>query len=101
MKILGYLIVIILCIAFAVIGLFNNGAVTLDYIWDKQTLPLVVVMLICFLFGALMMLVLFGAQTFFWRQRARALEHLMARERKEAEKAAIQAEFHADRETAA
>jgi len=48
-----------------------------------------------------MMLVLFGAQTFFWRQRARALEHLMARERKEAEKAAIQAEFHADRETAA
>ena len=92
MKFLNYLIVIILCIAFAVIGLFNNGAVTLDYIWDKQTLPLVVVMLICFLFGA---------QTFFWRQRARALEHLMARERKEAEKAAIQAEFHADRETAA
>ena len=101
MKFLNYLIVIILCIAFAVIGLFNNGAVTLDYIWDKQTLPLVVVMLICFLFGALMMLVLFGARTFFWRQRARALEHLMARERKEAEKAAIQAEFHADRETAA
>ena len=88
MKFLNYLIVIILCIAFAVIGLFNNGAVTLDYIWDKQTLPL-------------MMLVLFGAQTFFWRQRARALEHLMARERKEAEMAAIQAEFHADRETAA
>ena len=101
MKFLNYLIVIILCIAFAVIGLFNNGAVTLDYIWDKQTLPLVVVMLICFLFGALMMLVLFGAQTFVWRQRARAREHLMARERKEAEKAAIQAEFHADRETAA
>ena len=100
MKILGYLIVIILCTAFAVIGLFNNGAVTLDYIWDKQTLPLVVVMLICFLFGALMMLVLFGAQTFFWRQRARALEQLMARERKEAERAAIQAEFHADQKTA-
>ena len=60
MKFLNYLIVIILCIAFAVIGLFNNGAVTLDYIWDKQTIPLVVVMLILFRFGALVAVVLFG-----------------------------------------
>ena len=100
MKYLNYLIVIILCIAFAVIGLFNNGAVTLNYILGTQTLPLVAVMLICFLFGALLMLVLFGTKAFFWRQRARTLEHLMARERKEAEKAAIQAEFHADQKTA-
>ena len=100
MKYLNYLIVIILCIAFAVMGLFNNGAVTLNYILGTQTLPLVAVMLICFLFGALLMLVLFGTTAFFWRQRARTLEHLMARERKEAEKAAIQAEFHADQKTA-
>ena len=100
MKLLGYLIVIVLCIVFAVIGLFNSGAVTLNYIWDTQTLPLVVVMLICFVFGALMMLLLFGAQSFYWRRRAIALEHLMAREREEAARAAIQAEFHADQKTA-
>ena len=51
-------------------------------------------------FLALLMLVLFGTKAFFWRQRACTLEHLMARERKEAEKAAIQAEFHADQKTA-
>ena len=36
MKFLNYLIVIILCIAFAVIGLFNNGAVTLDYMTSRR-----------------------------------------------------------------
>ncbi|MDO4642472.1 MAG: LapA family protein [Cardiobacteriaceae bacterium] len=99
MKLLNYLIVAVLCIIFGVVGLLNSGSVAFNYIWATQTMPLVMVMLICFILGALMILVLFGTQSLYWRQRAKSLQNQIERERREAERAEIRAEFHADQKT--
>ena len=95
MKWLGYLITIILCVAFAAIGLLNSGKVSVNYIVGSIDLPLV-----AFLFGALMILVLFGFKAFYWKQRAKSLQYRLEQDHAAAEKAAIQAQFHADQKAA-
>ncbi|WP_298048668.1 LapA family protein [uncultured Cardiobacterium sp.] len=100
MKWLGYLITIILCVAFAAIGLLNSGKVPVNYIVGSIDLPLVAVMLLSFLFGALMILVLFGFKAFYWKQRAKSLLYRLEQDHAAAEKAAIQAQFHADQKAA-
>lgn len=100
MKWLGYLITVILCFAFAAIGLLNGGNVTVNYIVGSIKLPLIAVMLLSFLFGALMILILFGFKAFYWKQRAKSLQGRLEEDHAAAEKAAIKAQFHADQNAA-
>ena len=100
MKWLGYLITVILCAAFAAIGLLNSGSVTVNYILGSAPLPLVAVMLLSFLFGALMILFLFGFKALYWKLHAKSLQRRLAEDHAAAEKAAIKAQFHADQNAA-
>ena len=94
---LFYLAVLILCALFFVIGLFNHETVEFNYIIDKQTLPLIVVMLASFIFGALLTLFVFGIKVWYWKARAQNLEKEILSERRNRENAAARLDFEQDK----
>lgn len=94
MKKLGlYLSVLVLAVLFFVFGLFNKAQVQFDYILGSTQLPLVFVMLICFVCGALLTQIVFGLKFLYWKNRAVALEKMLAHEYKAQDKAQVRAEF--------
>lgn len=95
MKWLMYLLVAILGIFFAIMGLFNSGNVTFDYVLNQQSLPLIVVMLISFVFGALLALIFFGFRALYWRGRAKNAEKELDRIYKAEQNAEKQRDFEA------
>lgn len=97
MKWLGYVIVLLLGIIFCLIGLFNSGqSVQFDYLLGERELPLILVMMLSFLFGALLSLLVFGVKTLFWRGRAHKLQAQIDRERRDAHHESVKSQFEAD-----
>lgn len=96
MKWIGYLIVIALGIVFALLGLFNSSNVTFNYLLGARELPLVVVMVLSFLCGALFTLFVFGAKTLFWRGRAKKLQAQLDREHRDAHHEAVKTQYEAE-----
>lgn len=93
MKLINYLCVAILGVWFALMGLFNSVSVPFHYVLGKAEWPLVLVMLLCFVAGALFSLMIFGFRVLFWRGRAHAFERQLDREHREADEAQVQARF--------
>lgn len=96
MKLLGYIIVIVLGIIFALMGLFNSNDVVFNYLLGERDLPLVVVMVLSFLCGALFTLFVFGVKTLFWRSRAKKLQSQLDREHREAHHEAVKSQYEAE-----
>ncbi len=99
MKWMKSFVVAVLGIGFVIIGMFNNGDVEFHYVLGKEQLPLVVVMLACFVCGALLALLVFGIKALYWRGRARSVERQLAERYREADKAEVKKRFEADRKT--
>lgn len=93
MKWINYLFVIVLGVWFALMGLFNSVSVPFHYVFGQGEWPLVLVILLCFVAGALFSLLVFGFRVLFWRSRAHALERQLEREHRAADEAAVQAQF--------
>ncbi|MDO5091224.1 MAG: LapA family protein [Cardiobacteriaceae bacterium] len=93
MKWINYLFVFIIGIWFALMGILNSAAVPFNYAFGKGDVPLVLIMLVCFVIGALFSLLIFGFSAWFWRSRAHALGRQIDREHREADEAAIKARF--------
>lgn len=96
MKWLGYIIVIALGIIFALIGLFNSESVLFNYLLSERELPLVVVMVMSFLCGALFTLAIFGFKTLFWRGRAKKLQAQLDREHRDAHHEEVKNQYEAE-----
>ncbi|MBV7434245.1 LapA family protein [Cardiobacteriaceae bacterium TAE3-ERU3] len=96
MKLLGYIIVIALGIVFALMGLFNSNDVAFNYLFGERDLPLVVVMVLSFLCGALFTLLVFGVKVLFWRGRAKKLQAQLDREHREAHHEAVKSQYEAE-----
>lgn len=94
MKKLGlYLSVLVLAVLFFVLGLFNKVEVQFDYILGTAQLPLVFVMLLCFVSGALLTQIVFGFKFWYWKNRAVALEKMLNQEYQAQDRAQVRAEF--------
>lgn len=93
MKWINWILLAILGIWFALMGLFNSTPVMFHYALGERELPLVVVMLICFIFGALLTLLVFGVKSLYWKSRSKSLERQLDREHRAADDATIKAEF--------
>ncbi len=93
MKWVTYFVMAVLCVCFAVLGLFNSGDVHFNYILGERDLPLFVVMLICFLFGAILALLVFGLKSLYWRGRARSAERQLEQEYRRAEQDETKRDF--------
>lgn len=93
-----YIVVAILGVIFTVMGMFNSEQVGFDYILGKTTLPLIAVMMLSFLFGALLTMSVFGVKAMYWKSRARTFEAQLAYEYDKMDKAQIQAEFEKSRQ---
>lgn len=94
MKKIGlYVSVLVLAVLFFVFGLFNKAQVQFDYIVGTVQLPLVFVMLICFVCGALLTQIVFGFKFLYWKNRAVALEKMLEQEYREQDKAQVRAQF--------
>ena len=96
MKLLGYIIVIALGVIFALMGLFNSDSVAFNYLLGERKLPLVVVMVLSFLCGALFTLLVFGFKTLYWRNRAKKLQAQLEREHRDARHEAIKTQYEAE-----
>lgn len=92
-----FFVVVVLGICFAIIGMFNSDAVDFNYVLGHKQLPLVVVMLVCFVSGALLALIFFGMKSLYWKARARATERQLAENYRKADKAEVKKHFEADR----
>lgn len=92
-----YIVVIVLGILFAVLGLFNSTEVNFDYVVAQKEIPLIFVMLISFVFGALLTLLVFGIKSLYWRSRALALEKQLVAEYDKLEEAELRREFENSR----
>ncbi len=93
MRIINWALLAILGIWFALIGWFNSSQIEVNYVLGTAKWPLVAVMLICFLFGALLTLFVFGIKSLYWKTIATSLEKQLVDEHREAEEATIKAEF--------
>lgn len=93
MRWINYLCVIVLGAWFALMGLFNSASVPFHFVIGKAEWPLVLVMMLCFVAGALFCLSIFGFRVLFWRSRANALERQLDREHRAADEALVQARF--------
>lgn len=99
MKWINLLLAIALGIGFAVLAIFNDQNITFDYLLGKHEVPLIVVLVVGFLFGALLTLLIFGVQAMYWKNRALALHEQLSREHQDADHAEIEAQFRADHQT--
>ncbi len=88
-----YLSIIVLGILFFVLGLFNRDSVHFDYILGSVDVPLVFIMLICFVCGAFLFLSVFSVKLWYWKGRAKSLEKMLKTEYKEQDKAQTRKEF--------
>lgn len=98
MKWINLLLTLSLGIVFAVLAIFNDQAVNFDYLLGKHEVPLIVVLVVGFLFGALLTLLIFGVQAMYWKSRAMALHEQLQREHQDADHAEIEAQFRADQQ---
>lgn len=96
MKWINYVFVIVIGVWFALMGLFNSAPVPFNYVFGKAEWPLVMIMLLAFVAGALFVLCISGFSAFFWRSRANALARRLEREQREADDAAVLAQFEAE-----
>ncbi|MBP3194810.1 MAG: LapA family protein [Cardiobacteriaceae bacterium] len=94
---LFYLAVLVLCALFFVLGLLNRETVEFDFVLGKETLPLIFVMLISFIFGAFLTLFVFGIKVWYWKGRAQSLEKEIANDRRNRENAAARRDFEQDK----
>lgn len=92
-KFFHYLLLGIFGVLFLVMGLFNTTSVHFDYVFGERELPLFVVMLSCFVFGALMCLTLFGTRMIYWRLRAQSLKKQIDSRAQAEEKQRIKEDF--------
>lgn len=97
MRRMMFFVVAVLGISFAVIGMFNTDDVAFHYVLGQKELPLVVVMLVCFVSGAFLALLFFGVKSLYWRRRARSAERQLADQYRKADKAEVKRDFEADR----
>lgn len=96
MKWIGYAVVIILGIFFALMGMFNSDDVMFNYLVGERELPLVLVMIVSFIFGALLALIVFGFKALFWRSRAKKLQAQLDREHRDARHEEIKTQYEAE-----
>lgn len=95
-KWLGYVVIALLGVVFVLMGLLNSDKVTFNYLLGAGEWPLVLVMVLSFLVGALLALVVFGLRAMVWRSRALKLQKQIDREREAQRKANIQSDFQAE-----
>ena len=96
MKWLYLFCIALLGIIFTVVGMHNSNVVAVDYLFGQAQLPLIYVMVLCFVLGALLTLLVFGLKSFFWRLRAKRLGHQLKAEHHAQSDAKILPEFQAD-----
>ncbi|MDO4436202.1 MAG: LapA family protein [Cardiobacteriaceae bacterium] len=100
MKWINLLLALALGVLFAVLAIFNDHMVQVDYLLGKGEVALVMVLLGGFLSGALLTLLIFGVKATYWKSRAMALHHQLSREHRDADYAEIEAQFRADHQSA-
>lgn len=93
MKWINYGFVVVIGVWFALMGLFNSASVPFNYVFGKGEWPLVWILVLAFVAGALFSLCIFGVSAFFWRFRAASLARRLEHEQREAEDAAEIARF--------
>lgn len=93
MRVINWILLIVLVVWFALLGIFNSAKVQFDYVFASGEWPLVAVMTVCFLFGALLTLLLFGVKSLYWKAQARALQKQLIDEHRQAQELAVQTQF--------
>ncbi|UJF25006.1 LapA family protein [Suttonella sp. R2A3] len=92
----NYAFIALFGVVFILMGLLNSDMVTFNYLLGEGQWPLVLVMAMSFVIGALFSLAVFGLRAMVWRSRAKKLQKQIDYEHEAQRKANIRSDFHSE-----